>query len=193
MNHHQKRKVLFLCTGNSARSILGEYLLRSMDPRFETWSAGADPTGKVHPMAVQVLREVYGVDATGAESKSWQAVEDVDFDVIITVCDRARETCPLLPGNSAILAHWGSPDPASASGDEAEAAFRRETEAAFRRKTETIFRRVTEAAFRRKTETIFRRVAAQIHRRLERFCALPFDQLEGEELADRIRHIGTEG
>ncbi len=168
MNHHQKRKVLFLCTGNSARSILGEYLLRSMDPRFETWSAGADPTGKVHPMAVQVLREVYGVDATGAESKSWQVVKDVDFDVVITVCDHARDTCPILPGSSAILAHWGSEDPARASSGEAEAAFRRETEAAFRR------------------------VAAEIHDRLERFCALPFDQLEGDELADRVRHIGTE-
>ncbi len=159
MNDHGKRKVLFLCTGNSARSILGEYLLRSMDSRFETWSAGAEPTGKVHPMAVQVLRDAYRIDATGAESKSWQAVADVDFDIVITVCDHARDTCPILPGSPAIQAHWGSEDPARASGDSAEAAFRR--------------------------------VAAEIHRRLERFCALPFDQLEREELAGRLRRIGA--
>ena len=161
MDDHEQRKVLFLCTGNSARSILGEYLLRSMDSRFETYSAGAEPTGKVHPMALEVLRDAYGIDAGDAESKSWQAVSDVAFDVVITVCDHARDTCPILPGSSAILAHWGSEDPARAVGDEAGA--------------------------------VFRRVAAEIHRRLERFCALPFDQLDREELADRLRRIGVEG
>ena len=123
MNDHKKR-VLFLCTGNSARSILGEFLLRAMDSRFEAWSAGAEPTGRVHPMALRVLREVYDIDASDASSKSWRAVQDVDFDVVITVCDHARDTCPILPGSSAIQAHWGSPDPAGATGDEAEAAFR---------------------------------------------------------------------
>lgn len=125
MSDQEKRKVLFLCTGNSARSILGEYLLRAMDSRFETYSAGAEPTGKVHPMALQVLREDYGVDAGDAESKSWQAVSEVDFDVVITVCDHARDTCPILPGSSAILAHWGSEDPARAGAAEVEAVFRR--------------------------------------------------------------------
>ncbi len=123
MSDRRKRKVLFLCTGNSARSILGEYLLRAMDARFETYSAGAEPTGKVHPMALQVLREGYGIDAGDAESKSWEAVQDVDFDVVITVCDHARDTCP-MPGSSAVQAHWGSPDPAAAGADEAEAMFR---------------------------------------------------------------------
>ena len=125
MSDLKKHKVLFLCTGNSARSILGEYLLRAMDPRFETFSAGAEPTGRVHPMALQVLREVYDIDAGDAASKSWQTVADVDFDVVITVCDHARDTCPILPGSTALQAHWGSPDPARAEGDEAETAFRR--------------------------------------------------------------------
>ncbi len=125
MSHHKKRKVLFLCTGNSARSILAEYLLRSMDPRFEVASAGAEPTGHVHPVALEVLREVYGIDAGDAESKSFEAVKDVDFDLVITVCDHARDTCPILPGSSAIQAHWGSPDPARAGEEEAEAVFRR--------------------------------------------------------------------
>ncbi len=177
MNQHRKCKVLFLCTGNSARSILGEFLLRSMDSRFETYSAGAEPTGEVHPMALKVLRDVYDVDAAGAESKSWQAVAGVDFDVVITVCDHARDTCPILPGSSAILAHWGSEDPARASGDEAAAVFRQKTEAAFRR------------------------VAAEIYRRLERFCALPWERLDDvspaslrkdEHLAEQLRRIGTD-
>ncbi len=161
MDDRDKRKVLFLCTGNSARSILGEYLLRNLDPRFETWSAGAEPTGKVHPMALEVLREVYGIDAGDAESKSWQAVAEVGFDIVITVCDHARDTCPIVLGSPAIVAHWGSEDPARAEGAETEAAFRR--------------------------------VAAEIHGRLERFCALPFDRLDREDLTDRLRNIGGGG
>ncbi len=125
MSDPQPIKVLFLCTGNSARSILGEYLLRSMDPRFEVWSAGAEPTGKVHPVAIQVLRDAYGIDAGDASSKSWQAVQDIDFDIVITVCGHARDTCPDLPKSPAIQAHWGSPDPAAAAAGEAEAVFRR--------------------------------------------------------------------
>ena len=125
MKDRDRLKVLFLCTHNSARSILAEYLLRALDSRFETWSAGAEPSGRVHPMALEVLREEYGIDAAGARSKSWEAVRDVDFDVVITVCDHARDTCPILPASPAIQAHWGSPDPASAADDEAEAAFRR--------------------------------------------------------------------
>ena len=187
MSDSEKRKVLFLCTGNSARSILGEYLLRAMDPRFTTWSAGAEPTGRVHPMALKVLRDAYGIDAAGARSKSWEAVADVDFDVlreeygidasnatsksweavadvdfdvVITVCDHARDTCPLVPSGPAVQAHWGSPDPAAARGSEAE------------------------------VEAAFRRVAAEIHGRLERFCALPFETGGRDELARRIRALG---
>jgi arsenate reductase (thioredoxin) len=112
-------KVLFLCTGNSARSILAEYLLRSMDPRFETYSAGSHPKGEVHPLALQVLREVYGIEAGDARSKSWEELRDVDFDYVITVCDNARQSCPIWPGK-AVMSHWGLEDPAAVEGTEEE-------------------------------------------------------------------------
>jgi arsenate reductase len=117
-------KVLFLCTGNSARSILGEYLLRQ-DGRFETFSAGSHPKSQVHPLAVQVLREVYQIDASDARSKSWEEFRDLSFDFVITVCDNARESCPVFPGHP-VTAHWGLPDPASVEGtaEERYAAFK---------------------------------------------------------------------
>ena len=114
------RKVLFLCTGNSARSIFGEYLLkRASDGRFDVYSAGAFPTGKVNPFAVRVLKDVYGVDASAARSKSFEEYSGVEFDFVITVCDNARESCPVWPGRPAVL-HWSLPDPALAQGSDAE-------------------------------------------------------------------------
>ena len=113
-------KILFLCTGNSARSILGEYLLRrSGGERFEVYSAGAFPTGKVNPFAVRVLKDVYGIDATAARSKSVEEYSGVEFDFVITVCDNARESCPVWPGRPTVL-HWSLPDPALATGPDAE-------------------------------------------------------------------------
>lgn len=112
-------RVLFLCTGNSARSILAEYLLRSMDPRFETWSAGSNPKGEVHPLALRVLREVYEIDAGDARSKSWEELRHVDFDHVITVCDNARQSCPTWPGR-AVMSHWSLEDPAAVEGTEEE-------------------------------------------------------------------------
>ncbi|HEX6864634.1 MAG TPA: arsenate reductase ArsC [Thermoanaerobaculia bacterium] len=112
-------KVLFLCTGNSARSILAESLLRSMDPRFETYSAGSHPKGEVHPLALRVLREVYGIDASDARSKSWEELRDVDFDRVVTVCDNARQSCPVWPGK-AVMSHWDLEDPAAVEGTEEE-------------------------------------------------------------------------
>jgi arsenate reductase (thioredoxin) len=113
-------KVLFLCTGNSARSILGEYLLRAKDPeRFETYSAGAHPKGQVHLLALRLLREVYGINAEDARSKSWEEFLGVDFDWVITVCDNAKESCPVFPGRPNSL-HWGLPDPADFEGPEEE-------------------------------------------------------------------------
>jgi arsenate reductase (thioredoxin) len=112
-------RVLFLCTGNSARSILAEYLLRSMDPRFDTYSAGSHPKGEVHPLALQVLREVYGIKASDARSKSWEKLRDVAFDHVITVCDNARQSCPIWPGN-AVMSHWDLEDPAAVEGTEEE-------------------------------------------------------------------------
>lgn len=112
-------RVLFLCTGNSARSILAEYLLRRLSPRFETYSAGSNPKGQVHPLALRVLHEVYKIDAGDARSKSWEELRDVGFDYVITVCDNARESCPIWPGQP-IVAHWGMDDPAAVEGTEEE-------------------------------------------------------------------------
>ena len=110
-------KFLFLCTGNSARSILGEYLLRRLGgSHFEVFSAGSFPTGKVNPLAVQILADVYNLDASEARSKSWEEFKDVEFDFVVTVCDNARETCPIWPGQP-IVAHWSSPDPAAVGTD----------------------------------------------------------------------------
>jgi len=93
-------KFLFLCTGNSARSIIGEFLLRHLDgSRFQVFSAGSFPTGKVNPFAIQVLKDIYDIDASQARSKSWQEFESVQFDFVVTVCDNARETCPVCRGN----------------------------------------------------------------------------------------------
>jgi arsenate reductase len=113
-------KVLFLCTGNSARSIFAEYLLRRAGgERFEVYSAGASPTGKINPFAIRVLKDAYGIDASSARSKSWEEYESVKFDFVITVCDNARESCPVWPGQPAIL-HWSLPDPALARGTDEE-------------------------------------------------------------------------
>jgi arsenate reductase (thioredoxin) len=113
-------KFLFLCTGNSARSIFGEYLLRrSGGARFEVFSAGSFPTGKVNPLAIRVLKDIYDIDASAARSKSWEEFSDVEFDFVVTVCDNARESCPVWPGQP-IVAHWGFPDPAAVDGTESE-------------------------------------------------------------------------
>lgn len=110
-------KVLFLCTGNSARSILAEHILRQRGQgRFESYSAGSHPAGAVNPYAVEVLQQ-HHIDTSRARSKSWDEYQGVKFDFVITVCDRAKETCPIWPGQP-ILAHWGSPDPAAVEGDD---------------------------------------------------------------------------
>ena len=118
-----KKKILFLCTGNSARSILAEYILRKKDPlRFESYSAGSHPKDRPHPLALKMLKERYLIDPADARSKSWSEFEETHFDFVITVCDNARETCPVWPGQP-ITAHWGSPDPAAAQEKEAHQAF----------------------------------------------------------------------
>ena len=118
-------RVIFVCTGNSARSQMAEALLRREGgDAFDVVSAGVDPRG-VHPMTVRVLADV-GIDISGAESKPVSQFLGRPFDYVITVCDRARATCPVFPGGSETL-HWDVEDPAEAEGTEAErrAAFER--------------------------------------------------------------------
>jgi arsenate reductase (thioredoxin) len=110
-------KVLFLCTGNSARSVIAEYLLRARGMgRFESYSAGSKPAGKVNSYTIEVLSRHFNIDATQARSKSWEEYRDVKFDFVVTVCDKAKESCPIWPGQP-VIAHWGSPDPAAFVGD----------------------------------------------------------------------------
>ena len=118
-------RVLFLCTGNSARSQMAEGLLRSFGGGdFEAYSAGTDPK-EIDPLAVEAMRET-GIDIGGHQSKSLERFLGQPFDYIITVCDRARDRCPTFPGDNERI-HWGFEDPAAATGSRAErlAVFRR--------------------------------------------------------------------
>jgi len=152
---------LFLCTGNSARSIFGESLIRYFGGGiFESYSAGAQPTGVVNPFTLQVLSKIYKVDASAARSKGFEDVEDINFDFVITVCDRAKESCPVWPGQP-IIAHWGAPDPALATRTESE-----------------IFEQ-------------FKLVAMQIQRRIQLLAALPFDKIDRLRLTQLTHDIGT--
>lgn len=108
-------RVLFLCTGNSARSQIAEaLLLRKSRGDFEAGSAGSQPAARVHPLTIAVLRE-HGIDWTGRTPKSIDEVRGRRWDFVITVCDRAKESCPTLPGQP-VHAHWGMPDPAAVVG-----------------------------------------------------------------------------
>jgi arsenate reductase len=156
-------KIRFLCTGNSARSILGEFLIRRVAPgRFESYSAGSSPVGKVNPRAIHTLNE-YRIDASGARSKSVDEFIDKEFkfDFVITVCDNAKENCPVWPGQP-VVAHRGSPDPAAAAGTDEE---------------------IMDA---------FRRVAMQIYRRLELFASLPIEKMDRLRLQTATAKIGAE-
>ena len=155
--------ILFLCTGNSARSILAEAIANRLGAgRARAWSAGSKPTGRVNPAALALL-ESLGYETGGFRSKSWDAFERPDapvFDLIVTVCDNAAgETCPVWPGQP-MRAHWGVEDPAAIIGPPPEIA------AAFA------------DAYR------------LLHERIERLLALPLDSLDGPALKRAADAIG---
>jgi len=154
--------VLVLCTGNSARSILGEVLFNRLgNGRIKAWSAGSHPAGRVNPGALKLLQE-QGIDSEGLRSKSWDEFTSSDapeFDFVITVCDNAAgEVCPLWSGKP-LTAHWGIPDPAHVEGDEA----------------------------RRRA---FKRAYDQLERRIQMFMSLPIEKLDQVALKDKLADIG---
>lgn len=155
-------KILFLCTGNSARSVFGEFIMNFVGrDRFEAYSAGADPSGEVNPLTKKVLLERLKIDASDARSKSWDEFTDqgITFDFVITVCDHAKETCPVWPGQP-VIAHWSSPDPVDFEGTTEE------------------------------TEDFFYKVAMQIRRRVELFCSFPLEKLDKHRLQQITSEIG---
>ncbi len=114
------QRVLVLCTGNSCRSVMAEALFNHLGKgRYEAVSAGSFPAGYVHPKSIETLKR-HGIDPGQPRSKSWDEFADQPFDLVVTVCDQAAgETCPFFPGKPKKL-HWSTPDPAKATGTEAE-------------------------------------------------------------------------
>jgi arsenate reductase (thioredoxin) len=114
----EQRRVLFLCTHNSARSQMAEGLLRAVGgERFEVFSAGTEAT-LVRPLAIRAMAEL-GIDISGQRSKTLERFRDQRFDAVITVCDQANEACPVLLGAKTRL-HWSFPDPSTATGSDDE-------------------------------------------------------------------------
>ena len=119
------KNILFLCTGNSCRSIMAEALMNHLgEGRYRAYSAGSRPTGTVHPRALETLAR-HQIPVDTPQSRSWDEFTDIAFDDVVTVCDAAAaESCPIFPGK-ARKHHWSTPDPAHATGSdsEIEAAF----------------------------------------------------------------------
>jgi arsenate reductase len=156
--------VFFLCTGNSARSVLAEAILnRAGKGRFRAFSAGSQPKTQVNPHTLNLLRHL-GYDTSALRSKSWHefAVADAPpLDFVFTVCDNAAgETCPFWPGQP-MTAHWGIPDPAAAEGSDAEIA------------------------------VAFSDAYRMLERRIHLFLALPIDKLDRMVLSKRLKDIGA--
>src|SRR5579863_10780296 len=155
--------VLFLCTGNSARSIMAEAILSKLGAgKFRTFSAGSQPKGRVHPEATRLLRSL-GYDVSGFRSKSWSEFAEPGaplLDFVFTVCDNAAgETCPVWPGQP-MTAHWGVPDPAEATGTPAEVAL------------------------------AFKEAYRMLERRIGIFVSLPLRSLDRLSLQKKLRDIG---
>lgn len=157
-------QVLFICTGNSARSILAESLLNQLGGgRFLAYSAGSQPKGAVHPLALQTLASLH-LPTDGLRSKSWQEFAQPGapaLDFVFTVCDNAAgETCPVWPGQP-MTAHWGLPDPAAVEGSDAHKA------------------------------KAFVDTAVALKRRIELMRALPLSSLDKLAIQREIKDIGT--
>jgi arsenate reductase len=155
--------VLFLCTGNSARSIMAEAILGKLGAgKFRAYSAGSQPKGQVHPETLRLLRSL-GYDTSDFRSKSWDeftAAGAPEFDFVFTVCDNAAaEACPLWPGQP-MTAHWGVPDPALATGTVAEVAL------------------------------AFKDSYRMLRQRIEVFTALPLRSLDRLTLQNKLKEIG---
>ena len=115
-------KILILCTGNSCRSQMAEGFLKSWDSMLEVYSAGTGPADKIHPKAVQVMKEI-GIDISAGYPKHVDRFLTTSFNYVITVCDNAKETCPVFTGNVQHRLHMGFADPAEAVGTEEEVLF----------------------------------------------------------------------
>ena len=155
--------VLFLCTGNSARSIMAEAIMNHKGrPNFIAYSAGSYPKGSVHPVALRQLEQVH-LPTEGYRSKSWDEFarpEAPCLDFVFTVCDNAaNEVCPIWPGQP-ITAHWGVPDPATVQGSEEE------------------------------IERAFHNVYLMLERRIALFLCLPFEKLDGLAIKRQLDEIG---
>jgi arsenate reductase len=155
--------VLFLCTGNSARSILGEALINHWGQgKFQGFSAGSHPTGRVNPMALDLLKRL-GFPTENLRSKDWNEFarpEAPPMDFVITVCDKAAaEVCPIWPGQP-MTAHWGVADTAAVEGNEKERMM------------------------------AFRQAFSVLENRVRVFVSLPFDKLQGMKLQRRLDEIG---
>jgi protein-tyrosine-phosphatase len=159
----QPFNVLFLCTGNSARSIMAEAILNKVGlGKFRAYSAGSQPKGRVNPYTLQLLQSL-GYDTSTYRSKSWNEFAKPGappLDFAFTVCDNAAgETCPIWPGQP-MTAHWGIPDPAEAKGSDAEIAL------------------------------AFKDAYRMLHQRIGIFTALPIRSLDQLSLQQRLREIG---
>jgi len=157
------KNILILCTGNSARSILGEMLVNRLGAgRYQGFSAGSTPTGKVNPFAIQLLSQK-GYPTDGLRSKSWDEFGGPDapqIDFVFTVCDNAAgETCPVWPGHPA-KAHWGIPDPANAKGADEQ---------------------ILQA---------FGKAYEQLEQRIGAFMKLPVNELDAQTLQQKLDAIG---
>ena len=158
--------VLFLCTGNSARSIMAEAILNKLGAgKFRAYSAGSQPKGEVNPHAVQLLQSL-GYDTSGFRSKRWSEFAQAgapSLDFVLTVCDNAAgETCPVWPGQP-MTAHWGVPDPAEAKGSPGEIGL----------------------AFKDAYRMLLQRIGV--------FTALPIRSLDRLSLQSRLEEIGRTG